>query len=174
VILLATGWGTAVAAQITSVLVTNDAAHPVPVQEQRADAQGNVRVHEQGTADVNVTNASLPVHEQGTVSASPTPAANFPVQGIVQVDGGSVSDYQFLPAINVSSITIGGAEENMTFALRSGSSLRLYLGGAGYFTGGSSTWTLTFPQPIPADTLRVQCFESAVACKATVSVAGRP
>jgi hypothetical protein len=51
-IVLATGSGSAVAAQITSVFVTNDAAHPVPV-------------HEQGTANV-----------QGTVSSRPAaPAA---------------------------------------------------------------------------------------------------
>lgn len=46
-VVLATGSGSAVAAQITSVFVTNDASHPVPV-------------HEQGTANVNVTNSSLP------------------------------------------------------------------------------------------------------------------
>ncbi len=34
---------------------------PLPVQEQNLDADGNVKVHEQGVADVNVTNASLPV-----------------------------------------------------------------------------------------------------------------
>ncbi len=45
-ILLATGWSSAVAAQISNVFVTNDASHPVPV-------------HEQGTASVNVTNSSL-------------------------------------------------------------------------------------------------------------------
>jgi hypothetical protein len=39
--LLATGWGSAVAAQVTSVFVNNDSAHPVPV-------------HEQGTARVSV------------------------------------------------------------------------------------------------------------------------
>jgi hypothetical protein len=58
---LATGWGSAVAAQIGNVFVTNDSAHPVPVQEQRRDANGNIKIHEQGTADVNVTNSSLNV-----------------------------------------------------------------------------------------------------------------
>jgi hypothetical protein len=65
-ILFATGWGSAVAAQISNVFVTNDSAHPVPVQEQRTDANGNIKVHEQGTANVNVTNGSLSVD-------SPTP-----------------------------------------------------------------------------------------------------
>jgi hypothetical protein len=66
IIFLATGWGSAVAAQVTSVFVNNDASHPVPV-------------HEQGTANVNIaSSAALPVHEQqdtqliatGTLSAS--------------------------------------------------------------------------------------------------------
>jgi hypothetical protein len=34
------------------------------------DAGGNVKVHEQGTANVNLTNAPLSVHEQGSVSVS--------------------------------------------------------------------------------------------------------
>jgi hypothetical protein len=32
------------------------------------DGQGNVKVHEQGTANVNVTNSTVPVHEQGTTN----------------------------------------------------------------------------------------------------------
>jgi hypothetical protein len=55
IIFLATGWGSAVAAQISSVFVTNDASHPVPVAQQ-------------GTANVNVTNSTVPVHEQGTAT----------------------------------------------------------------------------------------------------------
>jgi hypothetical protein len=66
-ILLATGWGSAVAAQIQNVFVTNDAAHAVPVLEQ-------------GTPNVNVTNTTLAVHDQvatqllatGTVSDTNT------------------------------------------------------------------------------------------------------
>ena len=57
VVLLVTGWGTAAAAQITSVFVTNNAANPVPVRQQ-------------GTANVNVTNATVPVHEQGNEEVS--------------------------------------------------------------------------------------------------------
>jgi hypothetical protein len=55
IILLATGWGSAVAAQISNVFVTNDTSHPVPVAQQ-------------GTANVNVTNSAVPVHEQGTAT----------------------------------------------------------------------------------------------------------
>jgi hypothetical protein len=53
-IVLATGSGSAVAAQITNVFVTNDASHPVPVREQNRDASGNIKVHEQGTANVQL------------------------------------------------------------------------------------------------------------------------
>jgi hypothetical protein len=45
------------AAPITNVIVGNTAANPVPVREQNLDANGHVKVHEQGTADVNVKNA---------------------------------------------------------------------------------------------------------------------
>jgi hypothetical protein len=51
-IVLATGSGSAVAAQISSVFVTNDAAHAVPVHANNTDANGNLKVHEQGTATV--------------------------------------------------------------------------------------------------------------------------
>ena len=44
-----------------SVFVANDESNPVPDREQNLDADGNIKVHEQGTADVNVTNTSLPV-----------------------------------------------------------------------------------------------------------------
>jgi hypothetical protein len=46
---------------LPSVFVANDAANPVPTRELNVDADRNIKVHEQGTADVNVTNTSLPV-----------------------------------------------------------------------------------------------------------------
>jgi hypothetical protein len=52
--------------------VSNSKTTPVPVAEQNLDANGNIKVHEQGTANVNVTNSSVPVHEQGTADANIT------------------------------------------------------------------------------------------------------
>ncbi len=49
---MATPWGRAEAAQLTNVFVTNDAAHAVPIHETNTDANGNIRVHEQGTTTV--------------------------------------------------------------------------------------------------------------------------
>jgi hypothetical protein len=40
------------------------AAATLLVREQNTDSQGNIKVHEQGTANVNLTNSSLPVREQ--------------------------------------------------------------------------------------------------------------
>jgi hypothetical protein len=49
------------------------------------DANGNVKVHDQGTSDVNVTNSTVPVHEEGTSSVAVT---NGPATQPVQVSDG--------------------------------------------------------------------------------------
>ena len=66
IVLLVTGWGSAFAGGVSSILVANDASHPVPVA-----ISSTVPVHEQGTAAVNVTN-SAPVPVSGTVTLSNT------------------------------------------------------------------------------------------------------
>ena len=57
IVLLVTGWGSAAAANISSVFVTNGSSNPVPVREQNLDGS-NIRVHEEGTANVNVTSVA--------------------------------------------------------------------------------------------------------------------
>src|SRR5215470_2624352 len=68
------------------------------VREQNLDENGNIRVHEQGTADVNVTNRSLLV--SGTVRATIPPATTIFAQGF------STPQFQFdtanFPTINAS------------------------------------------------------------------------
>src|SRR6266581_7103843 len=93
-VLLVTGWGSAMAAQVTSVLVTNTSGNPVPVQQQgtanvnvtnttsmpvhdtNTDSNGNIKVHEQGTPTVHVNNTDangkLKVAEQGTPNVNIT------------------------------------------------------------------------------------------------------
>jgi hypothetical protein len=64
------------ASTMTSVFVSNAKTSPVPVQEVNTDANGNIKVHEQGTAAVSVSgtpnvtiaNTTVPVHEQGTAA----------------------------------------------------------------------------------------------------------
>ena len=48
-----------------SVTVANN---PLNVREQNTDANGNIKVHEQGTASVNVANRVLSVQDQSTTS----------------------------------------------------------------------------------------------------------
>jgi hypothetical protein len=43
-----------------AVTIDNTASNPVPVREQNRDGSGNIKVHEQGTANVNIANTSLP------------------------------------------------------------------------------------------------------------------
>lgn len=73
-----------------SVTVNNTAADPVPVREQNLDGGGRIRVHEGGTANVNVTNSSLSVdgtvgidqsangvHEVNSVASAPFTRTGF-------------------------------------------------------------------------------------------------
>jgi hypothetical protein len=48
------------AASAMSVFVSNAKTNPIPVAEQNLDTNGNIKVHEQGTATVTVANPSLP------------------------------------------------------------------------------------------------------------------
>lgn len=84
-VLLATGWGSAVAANVGSVFVANTPSNPVPVHEQgtanvkvtnttplavgetNTDANGNIKVHEQGTANVAIT--GTPTVKSGDTAA---------------------------------------------------------------------------------------------------------
>src|SRR6476620_6958377 len=52
-----------------SVTVNNKPGNAVPVREQNLDGSGNVKVHEQGTANVNVTNSSLTVASPAPITA---------------------------------------------------------------------------------------------------------
>jgi hypothetical protein len=109
------------ASPFTNVLVGNTASNPVPVTVQNTDTNGDVKVHEQGTADVNVTNTTVPVQQQGTADVNVT-NTTLPVheQGTVQVTAGSTTDgggsasgtphagsyITFNPSITASAISV--------------------------------------------------------------------
>jgi hypothetical protein len=92
VALLATGWGSAVAANVGSVFVANTPANPVPVHQQgiaevkvtnaaavpvketNTDGNGNIKVHEQGTAKVSQSGtwtSASPARRPSRVVTSP-------------------------------------------------------------------------------------------------------
>ena len=90
--LLAAGAG---AAMLAGGIGTAGAAQPPAVQnvrEQNTDAQGNIKVHEQGTATVSVANTTLPVHEQGTVAATQSGAWHVSVDGKASVASADTTD----------------------------------------------------------------------------------
>jgi hypothetical protein len=92
VVLLVSGWGSALAANVSSVFVTNTASNPVPV-------------HEYGTANVKVTNTTplpvsetntdangnLKVHEQGTANVAQSGTWNVGITGTPTVKSGDVA-----------------------------------------------------------------------------------
>jgi hypothetical protein len=64
------GYAATAPSSLLNVFVTNDPMHPVPVREQNLDTNGNIKVHEQGTAAVHVDN--LPATQAVTVSRPAT------------------------------------------------------------------------------------------------------
>jgi hypothetical protein len=160
-ILLGTGSGSAVAAQITSVFVTNDASHAVPVRDQNTDTNGNIKVHEQGTA--NVTAA---------------PATRFFAPGGISVDENSSQDLA-IPGgrMFASLVEVANADENMYIIFLDGGVGRLVLGGANAtglpFGPGAANHDLTLTQPIPMDHVAIACgSNSGNPCKFELNIVG--
>jgi hypothetical protein len=126
-----------------SVFVANDESSPVPAREQNLDADGNIKVHEQGTADVNVTNTSLPVAPPppvtrggGSLFVSSCPDERFPGTVIASA-----------LRINWSSTITGVNLLRGTFVAAS------FVGPSG---GDESAVDLSLTRPITFD--RIQCF----------------
>jgi hypothetical protein len=131
------------AAPIASVFVTNDASTPVPVREQNLDANRNIKVHEQGTADVNVTNSSLPM------------APPQPITG----GGGSVTlatcpDDHFPGTITASAFRISWSSSIDGVILRRGNSVVATF--VGPVAGDESPVDLALTRPVEFD--RISCF----------------
>jgi hypothetical protein len=70
VLLLVTGWGAALGANVSSVLVANKPTQPIPVTETNTDANGNIRVHEQGIATVKSGDVATVLGQGGNVTIS--------------------------------------------------------------------------------------------------------
>lgn len=99
------------AASLVNVFVTNDSSHPVPVREQNLDANGNIKVHEQGTASVDITNATVPIHEQGTASVNVTNSSLSVAPSSISGGGGAVTiqagdSASYSPAAVASALTM--------------------------------------------------------------------
>jgi hypothetical protein len=79
------------ASPFTNVIIGNTSSIPVPVTEQNVDTNGNLKVHEQGTAAVSVQNTdgngNVKVHEQGTAN---TAVSAYPQASAVHQGGGNL------------------------------------------------------------------------------------
>jgi hypothetical protein len=143
-IVLATGSGSAVAAQITSVFVTNDAAHPVPVHANNTDANGNLKVHEQGTASV-----------QGTVNVNQVPVTSGSNFAIIHCSGeGSQESHSGV----ATALTIHMQSGIEGMQLRNSGNLILDLEGPG--GGGLANVNLPLTRPIQFDTIECISFSA--------------
>jgi hypothetical protein len=138
----------AVASSISNVFVTNDSSHPVPVREQNTDANGNIKVHEQGTANVNVTNSNL------SVTAPPVSTGS---EVGFQVFASSTPS-TFSPPITASAlvITMTPGVEDLQLILSSQGCCSPAANFEGPAVGGKSDIELALTQPVKFDTIFCQ------------------
>lgn len=191
---VASGFVAAAVGGSVAVANPNPSAPPAqPVREQNVDASGAIRVHEQGTANVNVTNSSLPVTVAnlpatqnvnivgGAVQAS-TPVVNGAFNsGILFIDEVSTQRITLDPPIYATLITVNAPEqEESTFRFRASIPGAQCAGTATNCTvlllkdvGGAVTQALPFPTPI--DRIDVFCREAGAfldSCMPEIVVAG--
>ena len=92
-ILLAAGWGTAVAAQVTNVFVTNDASHAVPVQQQgtaTVRAEGTpvtIELDQDGRYTVPAGKRLVIQYVNGAITLGTDPGVNPTAEAHLFVDG---------------------------------------------------------------------------------------
>jgi hypothetical protein len=126
---------------ITSVFVTNDESTAIPAREQNLDTHENIKVHEQGTADVNVTN---------TVSVSP-PAA-------IEGGGGRIS--ASCPGMTVAPAPITASALQIERSTTAGTDVQLLLGEsriASFFSFSNDERHVVLPLTRPVRFDRVSC-----------------
>ena len=168
-----------------------------PMREQNLDTDGLIRVHEQGTANVNVTNSSLAV--EGSINVDNFPSSfevsNLPSVQDVEIVGGSISGIQLAPvttivplaflsmsaqtsqsqsfaALDVTTILINDFDDDEISVLITSP----LLPGPSYVytdaSGDESSAQLTFFNPIPVDGLTVECENESENCTVSVTLFG--
>jgi hypothetical protein len=155
------------------------------VTEQNVDEDGFIRVHEQGIADVNVTNQpAVTVANQPTVSldaastqlltgirdalaapaAAPPPAPATRFESVVFSTGFLGVEAKALSApMHVSAITVQSEDEGF---------LVVRTGGDGVLQIDLDEGPVALPQPVPADDVLFACLNEASRCEVRVSLVG--
>lgn len=145
VLLLVTGWGSAVAAQVSQVFVTNTASNPVPVAQQ-------------GVVTAHVDNSTLT-----TVPTLPT--ATYDDVAVGAFAGGS-QEASFV-AVRASLVTIQGMRSSGHVSLRLGNAHTVM----SFDLEPGNVIVLPFPQPIDFNIVHVNCTTD---CHAAVNIVGNP
>ena len=161
---------------------------PQPVREQNLDADGFIRVHEQGVAKSEITNSNLTVtlsnpsldvnvknfpatQNVNVVGGSTTPqAVTNATQLIFNVEDGDNQDQTFA-TINVTSILITSGDDE--YELHAGSPLT----GSDLFiaydpSGDDETRQITFAAPVPLNRMTLYCANESENCADAVLLTG--
>jgi len=164
-----------------------------PVREQNLDADGLIRVHEQGVADVNVTNDPLNVNvsnDELNVSGE-VEVSNFPATQDVNVVGGSVAlppvttiwstplSIDFIPAGGtvdydvplMNAVTVSMAETTDEFDVIVGGPLGVPLTIESE-DQAQETYFYAFEYPVPVDFVSILCFNESDDCTIDVTITG--
>ena len=112
------------------------------------DTNGNVRVHEQGTADVNVTNTDLAVH--GTVGVSAPDPISSGAREAGAVGGASFKLNGGTQTASVISVDMGPGITGFRFYTDGGGFAAAFQGPG---AGGQAHILLPLPRPISFDSI---------------------
>ncbi len=125
-----------------SVIVANTTTNPVPVKEQNLDGR-NIRVHEEGTANVNVTNSSVL-----TTAAAVTGGG-----GKLLMGAGVPLIHSFDPPQSATALSIAFHDEARALTFTYKGSVVADFWGPYFF--GADTVALALNRPITFD--RIEC-----------------
>ena len=159
-----------------------------PVREQNLDADGFIRVHEQGVAKTEVTNSNLNV----TLSneALDVNVQNFPGTQDVNVVGGSTTPEAVTTATQLIFNVEDGESQELTFATIDVTSILIVTGDDEYelhagspLTGGDlfiaydpsgddETRQITFDSPVPLNRMTLICANESENCADAVLLTG--
>jgi hypothetical protein len=128
-----------------TVTVTNTPEQAVPVREQNLDGNQNIKVHEQGTANVNVTNSQLMMAPVAPITAGGQAS---------QLTGGQDANYGDIST--ASALTIGFTGGTDELILYYDDRIVARFPGPPY---GSETINLALARPVSFD--EAHCFGSS-------------
>jgi hypothetical protein len=164
-----------------------------PVREQNLDADGLIRVHEQGVADVNVTNDPLNVAvANDTLNVSgEVEVTNFPATQDVNVVGGSIAlppvttiagtpatidpippgefETTDIPLMNVVSVNVAENFDEYSVFISGPLGVPLDIESGELV---QETYFYTFQYPVPVDGISIFCKNESDDCFIDVTLTG--